>query len=138
MSGCFGVDHHGYGGGLALLWDASVSLSIQNYSNHHIDAEVTQEDGVCWRITGFYGHSEVAFRLNTWALPHQLHGLSTKPWLVLGDFNEMMALDEKWGREDWPLRQMVTFVMCFCNALFVIWGSKDQSILGQIGGVGRL
>ena len=70
---------------------------------------MTQEDDVCWRITGFYGHSEVALRLNMWALPHQLRGLSTKPWLVLGDFNEMMALDEKWGCEDWPLRQMVAF-----------------------------
>uniref|UniRef100_A0A2N9ENE1 Endonuclease/exonuclease/phosphatase domain-containing protein n=1 Tax=Fagus sylvatica TaxID=28930 RepID=A0A2N9ENE1_FAGSY len=26
MQGCFGVDRHGYGGGLALLWDSSVTV----------------------------------------------------------------------------------------------------------------
>jgi hypothetical protein len=65
MTGCFGVDRHGYGGGLALLWDASASLSFKSYSNFHIDAEVLDEEGLLWRISGFYGHLEVALRNNT-------------------------------------------------------------------------
>lgn len=68
MAGCFGVDRHGYGGGLALLWDASASLSIKSYSNFHIDAEVLDEEGLLWRISSFYGHPEVGLRNNTWAL----------------------------------------------------------------------
>jgi hypothetical protein len=34
-------------------------------------------------------------------------------WLVLGDFNEITALEEKFGRDDRNLHQMVAF----CDAL---------------------
>jgi hypothetical protein len=46
MAGCFGVERHGYGGGLALLWNFSVAIHIQSYSNHHIDADVLHDDGM--------------------------------------------------------------------------------------------
>jgi hypothetical protein len=46
MCGCFSVEHHGYGGGLTLLWNSSVAFHIQSYSNHHIDADVLHEDGM--------------------------------------------------------------------------------------------
>ena len=55
MCGCFGVNRHGFGGGLALLWRSSVSVHVQSYSNHHIDADVMVEDGLKWRLTRFYG-----------------------------------------------------------------------------------
>jgi hypothetical protein len=40
MRGCFGVEGHGQGGGLALLWDATMNVSVQSYSAYHIDAKV--------------------------------------------------------------------------------------------------
>jgi hypothetical protein len=64
MQGRFGVARQGYGGGLALLWDSGVTLNIESYSQHHIDAKVIQEDGLQWRLTGFYGHPKVALRGN--------------------------------------------------------------------------
>ena len=65
MQGCFGVERYGYGGGLALLWNSSVVVHIQSYSNHHIDADVIHEDGLCWQVTGFYGHPERALRVHS-------------------------------------------------------------------------
>ncbi len=56
MCGCFGVDRHGFGGGLALLWRSSVSVHIQIYFIFYIDADVVMEDKLKWRITGFYCH----------------------------------------------------------------------------------
>ena len=109
MYGCFGVDRRRLGGGLALLWDASITIHIQSYSPYHIDTHVFQEDNVAWRFTGFYGHPETALRIRSWSLLRCLHGLSDKPWLVLGDFNEIMALEEKCGREDRSFRQMARF-----------------------------
>jgi hypothetical protein len=109
MCGCFGVDRRRFGGGLALFWDASVSLHIQSYSSYHINAYVFQEDGVAWRLTGFYGHPKTALRYRSWSLLRRLHGLSDKPWLLLGDFNKIVALEEKFGREDRSFRQMAGF-----------------------------
>ena len=40
MRGCFGVERHGLGGGLALLWNSSIAVHIQSFSNHHIDVDV--------------------------------------------------------------------------------------------------
>ena len=109
MCGCFGVDKTRFGGGLALFWDANVSLHIQSYSSYQIDAHVFQEDDVAWWFTGFYGHPETALRYRSWSLLRRLHGLIDKPWLLLGDFNEIVALEEKFGREDRSFRQMTGF-----------------------------
>ena len=50
------ADSHGRAGGLALLWDKSVTLTLCSYSAHHMDAYVrwgeTDEE---WCFTGIYG-----------------------------------------------------------------------------------
>ena len=117
MLGCFGVGRHGFGGGLALLWSSSIDIHIQSFSNHHIDADVLQEGGLRWRVTGFYGHPERAMRVHSWSLLRHLYRLRSVPWLVMGDFNEITSLDEKWGREDRSLSQMAAFreAMSDCN-----------------------
>jgi hypothetical protein len=94
---------------LALLWDSSVTVHIQSYSNYHIDAKVFQDDGVCWRLTGFYGHPEVSLRCRTWELLRRLHAEDNQPWIAFGDFNETILLDEQCGREDRSLIQMENF-----------------------------
>ena len=48
---------HGRSGGLALLWTRETNFEIKRFSNHHIDAIVTETSpSFKWRITGFYGH----------------------------------------------------------------------------------
>ena len=94
---------------MALFWDASVTLHIQSYSLFHIDAQVIQDDGATWRFTGFYGHPEAGLRSRSWALLRQLHALADLPWVLIGDFNEISALEEKHGMEDRSLRQMANF-----------------------------
>jgi hypothetical protein len=94
MCGCFGVDRHGFGGGLALLWRSSVSVHIQIYFIFYIDADVVMEDKLKWRITGFYCHPKRGLRVSSWALLRQLHDARSLPWLVMGDFNEVMSLEE--------------------------------------------
>ena len=108
MCGCFGVDRHGYGGGLALLWNSSVNLHIQSYSHHHIDADVLH-DGMRWRITDFYGRPERGLHSHSCAFLRRLCSVRCLPWLVLGDFNEITSLEEKWGQEDQNLAQMAAF-----------------------------
>uniref|UniRef100_A0A2N9H346 DUF4283 domain-containing protein n=1 Tax=Fagus sylvatica TaxID=28930 RepID=A0A2N9H346_FAGSY len=84
MCGCFGVDRHGYGGGLALLWNSSVDLHIQSYSHHHIDVDVLH-DGMRWRITDFYGRPKRGLRSHSWALLQRLCSARCLPWEALSD-----------------------------------------------------
>ena len=53
-----------WGGGLALLWKSSLKVDVQNYSPYHIDAVITEVEGLLQcRFTGFYGEREIGKRL---------------------------------------------------------------------------
>lgn len=41
-------------GGLCLVWDTDIGVSILSFSINHIDAEITLDNNV-WRFIGFYG-----------------------------------------------------------------------------------
>ena len=57
------VPNKGRSGGLALLWSKEVSLEIQSYSPHHIDAIILeQQNNNTWRFTGFYDHPKTHLR----------------------------------------------------------------------------
>jgi hypothetical protein len=65
----FVVDSVGRSGGLALFWKEDVQLEIQNYSNRHINAVITEPgQNFQWKLTGFYGHPETAHRGEGWSL----------------------------------------------------------------------
>ena len=63
------VPCHGRSGGLALLWTRDINLEIKSYSNHHIDAVITEESSnFIWCFTGFYGHPQSHMRQQSWNL----------------------------------------------------------------------
>ncbi|KAL0411143.1 UNVERIFIED_CONTAM: hypothetical protein Slati_3704000 [Sesamum latifolium] len=73
-----GIDSHGKGGGLMLLWRKDTEVWLQSYSEHHIDAIVSCKDNTTqWCFSGFYGHPETSNRKGTW------------------DFNEILSTNEK-------------------------------------------
>ncbi|KAL5798919.1 hypothetical protein ACOSQ2_003739 [Xanthoceras sorbifolium] len=52
-------------------------------------------DGQRWRFTGFYGEPKQWLREQSWVLLRRLAGLDNLPWLIGGDFNEILRGDEK-------------------------------------------
>jgi hypothetical protein len=97
FAGAFIVDSVGRSGGLALLWKDDKEVEIQNFSRRHINA-VVKEDGLLpWKLTGFYGHPDWAKRHEAWALLSHLKQYNPMPWLVIGDFNEILEQSEKEG-----------------------------------------
>ena len=54
FSSKFAINNIGHSGGLAMLWDSSLSCSISGFSNNHIDLIITESTGD-WRLTGYYG-----------------------------------------------------------------------------------
>ena len=115
---CFAVDSVGRGRGLALLWMNEVRLEVKSFSVQHIDANIKDCNGAnVWRFTGYYGNPEVSQRCRSWDLLRQLKNQSSLPWFCAGDFNEIVADNEKIGGLLRPTRQMERFrqVIYDCN-----------------------
>lgn len=50
-----------------------------------------------WLLTSFYGESDTSKRSRTWSLLNKLKPKDQTPWLVIGDFNEVLFHHEKVG-----------------------------------------
>ncbi|KAL0433610.1 UNVERIFIED_CONTAM: hypothetical protein Slati_2695300 [Sesamum latifolium] len=90
------VEANGKSGGLALLWNRSFQVCIQSYSRRHIDASISSDEiEQTWRFTGIFGDPEATKRRHTWDLLSILGRQSVRPWLCIGDFNEILDNSEK-------------------------------------------
>lgn len=98
----------GAGGGICILWNDKVSISVVSSSWHFIDTKISY-DSYSWRFTGFYGHPEVHNRRESWNLLRSLSNVSNEPWLVGGDLNEIMWQKEKKGGKPRNSNQLLEF-----------------------------
>lgn len=126
FSGCFTVRSNGASGGLCMLWKDQCTVLIKSYSNNHIDAEITWE-GVTWRFTGIYGFPGASQKHKTWELICSLYLPDERPWLLGGDFNEVLRDEEKIGGIARKSRCMEDFRKCMdeCNL-------NDLNVQGDI------
>ncbi|XP_073307184.1 uncharacterized protein [Primulina huaijiensis] len=116
----------------------SVKVSIQSYSNGHIDC-IVHDSEQDWRFTGFYGNPEVHMRHFSWELLHRLKDMAELkeiPWLIGGDFNEICYDSEKLGGNRRAPRQMQAFrevlELCelqdlHCSGEFFTWVNRRDS-----------
>ncbi|KAL9672899.1 hypothetical protein QQ045_029152 [Rhodiola kirilowii] len=104
---CFAVDCKDKAGGLAVLWLEELDLTIRSYSIGHVDADVRY--GCYFRLTLFYGDLVAAKRKFSWELFRMLSTASNLPWIVLGDFNEVLGDNEVLGVRPRQLWQMSNF-----------------------------
>ncbi|KAA3466274.1 reverse transcriptase [Gossypium australe] len=92
------IDANGTRGGLSLAWKDDVSVSLRSFSTNHIDVLVDGGNlSTNWRFTGFYcspyGHNKE----DSWNLLRKLGEDKNHPWIVCGDFNEILYSTEKKG-----------------------------------------
>lgn len=85
---CFAVGSKGRAGGLALLWNSDTDVTLKSYSFYHIEVEVKYVRS--FRATLFYGNPRVQLRENSWNLLRKLRDVCREPWIVFGDFNEVL------------------------------------------------
>ncbi|CAM8944513.1 unnamed protein product [Rhodiola kirilowii] len=105
FAGGFVVDRVGLAGGLVIWWKEEITLSVLSYSRSHIDCMVGE--GVEFRLTVFYGNPVSNRRAESWELLKTLSRQRGGPWLVLGDFNEVLFGWEYKGRRlrrEWQMR----------------------------------
>ena len=92
----FAVNSIGHSGGLAMLWDSSLSCSISGFSNNHIDLIISESTGD-WRLIGYYGFPELHRQRPSWTLLRALAISSSLPWVYIGDFNDLLSPSDKKG-----------------------------------------
>ncbi|KAL9691311.1 hypothetical protein QQ045_011732 [Rhodiola kirilowii] len=88
----FLVGCRGLSGGLAMLWEDGLDVRILSYSRNHIDDVVRCQEE--FRLTLFYGEPVVSNRVNGWNLLRRLSKVRGPPWIVIGDFNEVICSSE--------------------------------------------
>uniref|UniRef100_A0A2N9G6C8 Uncharacterized protein n=1 Tax=Fagus sylvatica TaxID=28930 RepID=A0A2N9G6C8_FAGSY len=103
------VQSNNKGGGLVLYWNDDLNLAIKSYSSNHIDATINEGTETAWRLTGVYGAPETHRREETWNLLRHLDNMFKLPWCCIGDFNEIVKLEEMKGRLARPDCQMRRF-----------------------------
>ncbi|KAL9690120.1 hypothetical protein QQ045_010515 [Rhodiola kirilowii] len=102
----FVVESWGRSRGFGLWWKDDDGVTIRSYSDLHIDAVL--ERSRSFRFTLFYGHAVTSKREETWDLLRRLKEQSGKPWIVVGDFNEVLFGWEVNGRTirgEWQMRK---------------------------------
>ncbi|XP_062013506.1 uncharacterized protein LOC133729894 [Rosa rugosa] len=128
--------------GLALLWMNEVPVHIHHYSARHIDAWIgAPGDPDRWRFTGIYGYASTARRNITWNLMRHLHSESDLPWIIVGDFNELLCSREKTGGASRRVSQMNEFRaavadcslrdMGFRGSPFTWWDHQTKELLDR-------
>ncbi|KAA3477308.1 reverse transcriptase [Gossypium australe] len=98
FSGGIDIEAEGSRGGLCLAWKDGVVVTLRSFSKWHIDVllwegRIRKE----WRFTGFYGSPYSQDRSSVWSLLKFLSQGNNYPWLVAGDFNEILYFFEKIG-----------------------------------------
>ncbi|PON75419.1 Endonuclease/exonuclease/phosphatase [Trema orientale] len=107
------IDNLDRSGVIALLWLNNWSVEIKSYSYLYIDVYVELDHSMVWRFTGIYGCPHHFQRHHTWELLRWLNTHLNIPWLIRGDFNEILEWNEKVGGRyrSW------TEIQKFCDTL---------------------
>ncbi|XP_019184966.1 PREDICTED: uncharacterized protein LOC109179943 [Ipomoea nil] len=102
FEGLFYVDSSGLSGGLALFLRKNNTARLLSYSKNYVDVEVTIIGFPVWRMTCYYGFPERNRRTESWDLLRTLSARSDLPWIVVGDFNDLLFQYEKRGGNPHP------------------------------------
>ncbi|KAK8370228.1 hypothetical protein V6Z12_A01G163600 [Gossypium hirsutum] len=97
MQSGLAVNSEGRSGGLALIWEEGIDVTIQSLSKHHINSMVRLKNHNNILVTGFYGHANPNLRSNSWEMLERVGGLVREDWVVGGDFNAILNEAEKDG-----------------------------------------
>ncbi|GLT57157.1 hypothetical protein SLA2020_301450 [Shorea laevis] len=104
------VDSDGFAGGIWLLWDAGkINLDVVFSSSQaiHAVAKVRNHPTIHdseWFFSGVYGRPQFEIRSFLW---HELSNMAdqiTIPWIIAGDFNDIINQGEKFGGN--PINQL--------------------------------
>ena len=105
----FAVSSSGRSGGLGIFWNEEIKLEVIGYSEYHIDVTIDELVDTKVRVTFVYGEAQANERHKTWDMMRGIVGSSNLPWVVMGDFNEVLCAHEHDGVGNRSQAQMDAF-----------------------------
>ncbi|XP_068334933.1 uncharacterized protein [Pyrus communis] len=123
FSNYYVVDANGFSGGVWLLWNNEVvKLTVVACSSQTITA-VVMDGQIQWMLTVVYASPCPRVRSHLWPYLDGVSAASNMPWLIAGDFNELIHSSEKKGGR--PVNK---------NSGLGNWSSRNSLVdLGFIG-----
>lgn len=121
---CF--EAQGRAGGLVVFWKEDVELNIIETHEHYVDMHIWENRDLRWRMTCVYGWPEHNNKAKTWETINNLGQDNNLPWLVGGDFNEVLQDAEKRGG-----------LPCDFNNLSAFRDCLDRNSLRDLGAAGH-
>ncbi|KAL5703663.1 hypothetical protein ACHQM5_022190 [Ranunculus cassubicifolius] len=120
------VDPIGRSGGLALFWKEGVDLEILIANKNHISGKISNYPAnKDWFFSFVYGHPVSHHRKIVWNDLRNFAGVVEGPWALMGDFNAIMAVEEKNGGNE-----IITSSMKEFNDLIQELGLFDLGFTG--------
>ena len=121
FDGFFTTETIGYAGGLWLLWKREeVDIVVLSATEQEIHATVqVHNSNLTWLISPIYASPHLAERKILWSNLSKVAQLHKLPWLLLGDFNEVLCGEDKFGGRKVNLNRALEFKDCLddCNLL---------------------
>lgn len=91
------VEANGFSGGLWAMWNNNKSnIVVYDATARSISLQISC-NGLSWIMTCLYASPCHSSRQELWSYLATLHSTHKLPWLVLGDFNEIIAYADKNG-----------------------------------------
>ncbi|XP_019168526.1 PREDICTED: uncharacterized protein LOC109164444 [Ipomoea nil] len=109
FDGLFYVDLVRLGGGMALLWRKNNTANLLSFPKNHIDIKVSIAGFPECRMTCYCGFPERQRRNESWELIKLLASKFDLPWVMIGDFNDLLFQHEKRGGNLHPDRLLRGF-----------------------------
>ncbi|OMP05267.1 reverse transcriptase [Corchorus capsularis] len=135
------VDTIGFAGGLWMLWnreDVSQTFPIGEQAIH-AEIQVTHLNSTFnWFISGIYASPKLAKRKLLWDELSTLSSSINMPWSIIGDFNDVIAADEKFGGNPINLYRSRLYRECMndCHMIDLGYiGAKFTWVNGNYNGI---
>jgi exonuclease III len=108
------ADTIGFAGGIWLLWNSDrVDVAQLACTEQEIHATIkVRSSNLSWLISSIYASPRVAERKVLWSNLVHTASLHHLPWLLLGDFNEVLCSDDKFGGLPVNFRRAFNFKSC--------------------------
>lgn len=110
----FCVNPIGRAGGIAVMWNKELTILNMRQSQWFIEIHfVNPDDNMQWWCIFVHASTKVGVRRDRWQELSIRKSDWGDKWLILGDFNDIVANSEKWGgrdREEWEFRTFRDFI----------------------------
>ena len=121
FDGAIHSDTTGFTGGIWLLWNSDKAennaLAITE-QEIHVEVKVRSSD-FAWFFSDIYASSRSEERCVLWDNLTKVAELHNKPWIMVGDFNEPLTEEDKFGGREVSINRSLLFKECLdrCNML---------------------